>query len=102
MTRGVRLDTVVSEVVLRLRTSWPAQETDVPDTVQTRPKNRSRGLGGSVYYLLVGLGLIAAGVLRIRGRAMGAWIYLAVFALTIVWALWEVGVNVGAAIPRVF
>ncbi|HEX6604209.1 MAG TPA: membrane-bound PQQ-dependent dehydrogenase, glucose/quinate/shikimate family [Sphingomicrobium sp.] len=58
-------------------------------------------LGGSIYYLLAGLGLIASGVLMIGGRPLGAYLYLAVFALTLVWALWEVGLNVWALVPRV-
>ena len=53
-------------------------------------------LGGSIYYLLAGLGLLASGVLLVRGRPLGAYLYLAVFALTLVWALWEVGLNVWA------
>ncbi|HET9335104.1 MAG TPA: PQQ-binding-like beta-propeller repeat protein, partial [Sphingomicrobium sp.] len=58
-------------------------------------------LGGSLYYLLAGLGLVAAGYLLIRGRALGAYIYIGVFALTLIWALWEVGMNGWALVPRV-
>ncbi|HKX92788.1 MAG TPA: membrane-bound PQQ-dependent dehydrogenase, glucose/quinate/shikimate family, partial [Sphingomicrobium sp.] len=58
-------------------------------------------LGGSLYYVLAGLGLIASGFLLIRGDARGAYLYLAVFAATIVWALWEVGLNPWALVPRV-
>jgi quinoprotein glucose dehydrogenase len=53
-------------------------------------------LGGSPYYLLAGLGLTAAGALMILGRPLGAYLYLGVFALTVLWALWEVGLNVWA------
>jgi quinoprotein glucose dehydrogenase len=59
-------------------------------------------LGGSPYYLLAGLGLTAAGALMILGRPLGAYLYLGVFALTVLWALWEVGLNVWALVPRVF
>ena len=59
-------------------------------------------IGGSLYYVLAGLGLLASGYLMIRGRAVGAYLYLAVFALTVVWALWEAGLNIWALIPRVF
>ena len=58
-------------------------------------------LGGSIYYLLAGLGLIASGILLFRGRATGAWLYLGVFALTLLWALWEVGLDGWALVPRV-
>ena len=58
-------------------------------------------LGGSIYYLLAGLGLLASGYLLIRGNPSGAYLYLLVFALTIVWALWEVGLDPWALVPRV-
>ena len=58
-------------------------------------------LGGSLYYVLAGLALIASGALIVRGRPMGAHLYLATFALTLVWALWEVGLNAWALVPRV-
>ena len=57
-------------------------------------------LGGSPYYLLAGLGLVASGALMARLRALGAWVYLAVFAATFLWALWEVGLNGWALVPR--
>src|SRR5690606_23857780 len=58
-------------------------------------------LGGSFYYLLAGLGLIASGVLMFRFNLLGAWIYIGVFVLTVLWALWEVGLNGWALVPRV-
>jgi quinoprotein glucose dehydrogenase len=57
-------------------------------------------LGGSFYYLLAGLGLIASGVLLVRRRVTGAWVYLAVFVVTLVWTFWEVGLRGWALIPR--
>lgn len=57
-------------------------------------------LGGSFYYLLAGLGLIASGVMLARMKVLGAWIYLALFGLTTIWALWEVGLNGWALVPR--
>jgi quinoprotein glucose dehydrogenase len=58
-------------------------------------------LGGSPYYLLAGAALVASGVLLIRNRALGAWIYLGVWLATLVWAVWEVGLNGWALAPRV-
>src|SRR5687768_798137 len=58
-------------------------------------------LGGSPYYVLAGLGLIASGVLIVLGRRLGVWLYLAVFGLTVVWALWEVGTDPWRLMPRV-
>ncbi|AQR72828.1 membrane-bound PQQ-dependent dehydrogenase, glucose/quinate/shikimate family [Sphingomonas sp. LM7] len=58
-------------------------------------------IGGSVYYLLAGLALVGSGVLLVRGRPLGAWIYIGVWALTMIWALWEAGLDGWALIPRV-
>jgi len=58
-------------------------------------------LGGSLYYVLAGLGLIATGVMLFRLKLLGAWIYGAVFVLTVLWALWEVGLDGWALVPRV-
>jgi quinoprotein glucose dehydrogenase len=58
-------------------------------------------LGGSPYYLLAGLGCLAAGVQLLRKRPSGNWIYLAVFAATVVWALAEVGPRFWQLLPRI-
>jgi len=56
-------------------------------------------LGGSPFYLLAGLGLTASGYLLIRGRALGAWLYVGTYLLSIVWGLAEAGTNGWALIP---
>jgi len=48
-------------------------------------------LGGSWYYLLAGLGLIATAALLPRGGGRGLMVYALVVAFTLAWALWEVG-----------
>jgi quinoprotein glucose dehydrogenase len=58
-------------------------------------------LEGSPYYLLAGLGCLAAGVQLLRKRSSGNWIYLAVFVATLVWALAEVGLQFWHLLPRV-
>src|SRR3546814_5851510 len=58
-------------------------------------------LGGSAYYLITGGAMLAAGLLLMRGRISGGWIYVAVVFCTLVWALWEVGGNGWALVPRV-
>jgi len=58
-------------------------------------------LGGSLYYFIAGIGLLASGILLIGQRAQGAWLYLFVVLATIAWALWEVGLNGWALVPRV-
>lgn len=58
-------------------------------------------LGGSLYYLPAGLACLVAGILICRGNRLGAWIYGAVFAVTVLWALWEVGPDFWLLLPRV-
>lgn len=58
-------------------------------------------LGGSAYYLLTGVGMIVSGVLLFRRRIIGGWLYCAIFILTVIWALAEVGANNWALVPRV-
>ena len=58
-------------------------------------------LGGSAYYAAAGLMLIVSGVLTLRRRLEGFWIYLALYALTLAWSVWEVGLNGWALVPRV-
>lgn len=58
-------------------------------------------VGGSWYYLLAGLGLVISGGLLVSRRLLGAWVYVGVFVLTVLWALWEVGLNGWALVPRV-
>src|SRR4051794_12486182 len=50
-------------------------------------------IGGSFYYLATGIGLLISGILIIRARAMGAWLYAVIYLATIVWAFWEAGLN---------
>lgn len=58
-------------------------------------------LGGSAYYLVTGVAMLAAGLLLMRGRLLGGWIYVAVVFFTLLWAFWEVGGNGWALVPRV-
>lgn len=57
-------------------------------------------LGGSWYYALAGAGLAYAAWLCWRGDVTGIWVYLAVFVLTVIWALWEVGFSFWPQVPR--
>jgi len=57
-------------------------------------------LGGSFYYLPAGVGLVVAAFFLFQRRLLGFWIYLAVFTLTVVWALWERGFDGWAQVPR--
>lgn len=57
-------------------------------------------LGGSWYFLLAGIGLLASGVQLLRHRASGAWIYLAMFGLTVIWAVCDVGLDYWGLVSR--
>ena len=57
-------------------------------------------LGGSLYYLPAGIALLISGFLIAQRRSLGAWIYLALFVVTIFWSLWEAGLNGWALVPR--
>lgn len=59
-------------------------------------------LGGSWYFLLAGLGLIASSVLLFRQRLAGAWLFAALMALTVIWALADAGLNFWPLISRLF
>jgi len=57
-------------------------------------------LGGSLYYVLVGAMLLAAGYLMIKGRIAGLYTYVGAFAFTCFWAFWEAGLSGWQLIPR--
>lgn len=59
-------------------------------------------LGGSVYYVLAGIGLCVSGVLMWRGRGAGWAMFCVVFVLSVAWSLWEVGLDGWKLIPRLF
>jgi len=50
-------------------------------------------LGGSAYYLLAGLAVGLSGYMLIRGDGRGLWVYAAMLAGTLFWALWECGLD---------
>ncbi|SDZ22267.1 glucose/quinate/shikimate family membrane-bound PQQ-dependent dehydrogenase [Pseudomonas sp. NFIX28] len=57
-------------------------------------------LGGSLYYLLAGIGLIVSGVLLLAGRSAALIVYGVVLFASAVWALWEVGLDWWQLVPR--
>lgn len=57
-------------------------------------------LGGSLYYVIAGLLYLASAALLFRGKRLGAWLFGLTLAITIVWALWEVGFDGWALLPR--
>jgi quinoprotein glucose dehydrogenase len=59
------------------------------------------GLGGSAYYVLAGLALIASGVLLLRKKANGVSLYLIVLLATLAWAIAEAGIGFWPLLPRI-
>jgi len=57
-------------------------------------------LGGSWYYLIAGIGLIASGILLVGGRRAALFVYAAVWLYTLVWALSESGLDPWNLMPR--
>jgi hypothetical protein len=48
-------------------------------------------LGGSLYYVIAGLGILLTGGLLIAGRRSALWVYAAVLIGTLAWAIGEIG-----------
>lgn len=57
-------------------------------------------VGGSPFYVLLGLGLTASGVLLLLRRQFGLWVYALTLAVTFIWTLYEVGFDKWQWIPR--
>jgi quinoprotein glucose dehydrogenase/quinate dehydrogenase (quinone) len=58
-------------------------------------------LGGSFYYLALGLALLATGVLAWMRRRAAAWLYGATTLATLVWAIAEAHFDAWALLPRI-
>ena len=57
-------------------------------------------LGGSLYYLLAGIGLMLTGGLLLADRYAAMSVYAVVLFASTVWALWEVGLDWWQLVPR--
>lgn len=57
-------------------------------------------LGGSCYYAIAGVALIATGWLLIQRNPLALWLYAALLIGTMIWALWEAGFDFWALAPR--
>ncbi|WP_277372787.1 membrane-bound PQQ-dependent dehydrogenase, glucose/quinate/shikimate family [Pseudomonas sp. AA-38] len=58
-------------------------------------------LGGSWYYLLAGLGLLAVAVLILQGRRAGLWLYALLLLASLAWAIYEVRFDWWQLAPRI-
>lgn len=56
-------------------------------------------LGGSAFYLLAGILLLASGLFLVRGRVLGAWLYIAAYLLSLGWGLAEAGLDGWGLVP---
>ncbi|MGH8845541.1 MAG: PQQ-binding-like beta-propeller repeat protein, partial [Advenella sp.] len=59
-------------------------------------------LGGSVYYVLMGLALLLSGYLLWKRSLLGVWLYALAFIATVIWAVWEAGWEFWPLVARVF
>lgn len=57
-------------------------------------------LGGSWYYLPAGVGLILAAYFLAKRDPNALWVYLLTYVGTLIWALWEAGMDPWAQVPR--
>ena len=57
-------------------------------------------LGGSIYYVLSGVLLLASAVQLLRGKAWGAWLYGLFWVITLGWSVWESGSDFWALLAR--
>jgi quinoprotein glucose dehydrogenase len=56
-------------------------------------------LGGSIYYLIAGVALLASAWFLFRRRMIGGWVYIALFILSAIWGFAESRGNAWAMIP---
>jgi membrane-bound PQQ-dependent dehydrogenase (glucose/quinate/shikimate family) len=59
-------------------------------------------VGGSLYYVLAGIALLASAILLWRGNKLGSHICGALLAATLLWSLFEVGTDLWALAPRLW
>ncbi|CAM5771475.1 glucose dehydrogenase [Labrys miyagiensis] len=57
-------------------------------------------IGGSAYYAIAGLLLLVTAVLLARRDDRALWVYAILLLGTLVWAVWEVGLDFWALVPR--
>ncbi|ROL68113.1 pyrroloquinoline quinone-dependent dehydrogenase [Pseudomonas protegens] len=58
-------------------------------------------LGGSAYFLLMGLAMVVSGLMIARRNPRGAWLYALALVLTAIWAVWDAGLEYWPLVSRV-
>src|SRR5262245_44553901 len=56
--------------------------------------------GGSLYYAAAGLAVLGSAIGLFRRARYAAWLFGGMLAATIVWSLWEAGLDSWALMPR--
>lgn len=59
-------------------------------------------LGGSWYYLPAGVAIVVAGLLIARGRPAGALLFALVFLISVIWAIWDAGLEFWPLVSRLY
>ncbi|NYA45605.1 glucose/quinate/shikimate family membrane-bound PQQ-dependent dehydrogenase [Serratia fonticola] len=59
-------------------------------------------LGGSLYFGLMGVVMLIAAALVIKLKPAGIWVYALAFVFTLIWALWDVGLDFWPLFSRLF
>ena len=57
-------------------------------------------LGGSFYYVITGVACLASAWFLWSGKMLGVWIFAAMLGWTLVWSIWEVGLDGWSLMPR--
>lgn len=57
-------------------------------------------VGGSAYYLIAGIAYLVLTILYFKRHKASAWLSVAIFVLTVIWALYEVQLNYWLLVPR--
>ena len=57
-------------------------------------------LGGSLFYVLLGIGSVLSGILLLANRSIALGVYAVVLFITTAWSLWEVGLDWWQLVPR--
>jgi len=58
-------------------------------------------LGGSWYFLLMGLAMLVSGLMIARRKPLGAWLYALALILTAIWSVWDAGLEYWPLVSRV-
>jgi quinate dehydrogenase (quinone) len=58
-------------------------------------------LGGSWFFLLMGLAMLVSGILIAARKPQGAWLYAVALILTAIWAVWDTGFEYWPLVSRV-